>query len=120
MKKKILVVDDSEFMRMMIKDSLKSLGHDVVAEGSNGNEAIELYNKHKPDLVTMDLVMPEKTGLEALREIVKSDPSAKIIVVSAIDQRETLMEAIKGGACDFIVKPFDEDRIASAIQKALN
>lgn len=120
MKKKVLVVDDAQFMRMMIKDVLTSLGHEVVDEATNGNEAIEKYKQHKPDLVTLDLVMPVASGLDALKGIREFDANAKIIVVSAIDQRESLMEAIRLGALDFIVKPFEEERIQNAVTKALS
>lgn len=118
--KNILVVDDAPFMRMMIKDIVISLGCNVAGEGGNGEEAIEKYKELKPDLVTMDLVMPKVSGIEGIRGIMAINPNAKVIVVSAIDQRETLIEAIKLGAADFIVKPFEEERVANAIRKALS
>lgn len=117
---KVLIVDDAQFMRMMIRDIVISMGHEVVEEGSNGQEAVELYQKHNPDLVTLDLVMPQKSGTEALKEIREINANAKVIIVSAIDQRETLMEAIRSGAHDFIVKPFEEERVQNAISKALS
>ena len=119
MTKKVLVVDDAQFMRMMIKDVISSMSLDVIDEGKNGLEAIEKYQQHKPDLVTLDLVMPEVSGLEALKKIREIDPDASVIVISAIDQRESLMEAIRLGAKDFIVKPFEESRIESAVKKVL-
>lgn len=117
--KKILIVDDASFMRMMIRDIVVSLGHHVVDEAENGEDAIEKYKQHQPDLVTMDLVMPKASGIDGLKGIKALNPQAKVIVVSAVDQRESLMEAIRSGAIDFIVKPFDEERVINAIRKAL-
>jgi two-component system chemotaxis response regulator CheY len=117
--KRILIVDDAQFMRFMIGDIVKSLGHAVVSEAENGKIGVEMYKQFKPDLVTMDLVMPEMNGLDALKAIREIDPKARIIVVSAIDQRESLMQAIRAGAADFIIKPFEEERVASAITKTL-
>ncbi|MCP5464151.1 MAG: response regulator [Deltaproteobacteria bacterium] len=119
MAKKILIVDDAQFMRMMIKDVVSSLQLEVVGEACNGEEGVKMYQELKPDLVTLDLVMPKMGGIEAMKAIREFDPEAKVIVVSAIDQREILMEAIRLGAQDFIVKPFEETRVQSAIQKAL-
>lgn len=118
-KKRVLVVDDSEFMRMMIKDVIKAIGYEVAGECDNGEDAVTEYEKLKPDLVTIDLVMPKASGIDGLKGIMAKDPKAKVIVVSAVDQRQSLMEAIKSGAKDFIVKPFDEERIESAIKKAV-
>lgn len=118
---KILIVDDALIMRMMIKDILQVVGgYEICGEASDGFEAIEKYKELKPDLVTMDIIMPKCNGIEALKEIMKYDKNAKIVVITAIDQREALMEAIKHGAKDFIVKPFDEERVISAISKALS
>lgn len=119
MSKKVLIVDDAQFMRMMISDIVVSCGFEVIGEGSDGAEGVKLYQELQPDLVTLDLVMPNMTGLEALEKIMEINPDAKVVVVSAIDQRESLMEAIKKGASDFIVKPFEESRVESAIKKAL-
>ncbi|HOT77586.1 MAG TPA: response regulator [Candidatus Wallbacteria bacterium] len=120
MPKRILIVDDALIMRMMIKDILTvSGGYEICGEAADGLEAIEKYKELKPDLVTMDIIMPKCTGIEALKEIIRNDKSAKIIVITAIDQREALMDAIKSGAKDFIVKPFDEERVISAVSKAL-
>lgn len=117
---RILIVDDALIMRMMIKDILTiSGGYEVCGEAVDGLDAIEKYKELKPDLVTMDIIMPRCTGIEALKEIIKIDKTAKIIVITAIDQREALMDAIKSGAKDFIVKPFDEERVVSAVSKAL-
>ncbi len=120
MPSRILIVDDALIMRMMIKDILTvSGGYEVCGEAVDGLDAIEKYKQLKPDLVTMDIIMPKCTGIEALKEIIKIDKTARIIVITAIDQREALMDAIKSGAKDFIVKPFDEERVISAVSKAL-
>ena len=120
MAKRIITVDDAPIIRLMIKDVLVECGKfDVVAECSNGREAVEKYKELKPDLVTMDIIMPEMDGIQALEEILKFDPNAKVVMVTAIDQRESLMKAIRLGATDYIVKPFEADRVMSAVQKAL-
>lgn len=119
MGKKILIVDDSEFMRMKIKDIITALGFEVAGEAENGAQALEKFSTLKPDLVTMDLVMPECTGLEGLKLIREKDKNAKVIMVSAVDQKETLAEAIRLGALDFIVKPFEDEFISSTIKRAL-
>ncbi|WP_163971232.1 response regulator [Oceanobacillus halotolerans] len=116
----ILIVDDAAFMRMMIKDILEKNGFKVVGEAQDGNEAVEQYNELKPDLVTMDITMPEKDGITALKEIKQSNPDAKIIMCSAMGQQAMVIDAIQAGAKDFIVKPFQADRVIEAIQKALN
>lgn len=116
---KIMVVDDAAFMRMMLKDMLATLGHDIVAEAGNGLEAIKAYEANKPDLVTMDITMPEMDGIEAVRSIRSNDPSAKIIMCSAMGQQAMIVDAIQAGAKDFIVKPFQKDRVELAINKVL-
>lgn len=115
----ILVVDDAAFMRMMLKDMLTKSGHQVIAEAGNGNEAVEMYKNHKPDVVTLDITMPEKDGLQALKEIKALDPQAKVIMCSAMGQQQMVIEAIQAGAKDFCVKPFQADRVLEAIQKVL-
>ncbi|HBC75328.1 MAG: two-component system response regulator [Candidatus Wallbacteria bacterium GWC2_49_35] len=120
MASRILIVDDALIMRMMLKDILTiSGGYEICGEAADGFEAIEKFKELKPDLVTMDIIMPKCTGIEALKEIIKIDKNARVIVITAIDQREALMDAIKSGAKDFIVKPFDEERVVSAVSKAL-
>ena len=120
MAKRIITTDDAPIIRLMIKDILVECGkYDVVAECANGREAVEKYKELKPDLVTMDIVMPEMDGIQALEEILKFDPNAKVVMVTAIDQRDSLMKAIRLGATDYIVKPFEADRVMSAVQKAL-
>lgn len=116
---RVLIVDDAKFMRHMIKNILEELGWEVVGEAANGREACELYNELKPDVVTLDIVMPEVSGIEALKTIRESDPNAKVIMISAIDQREPLMEALKLGAADYVVKPFEKDRVLEAVQRVM-
>lgn len=116
---KVLIVDDASFMRMMIKDILQKNGFEVVGEAANGIEAINLYKKEKPDVVTMDITMPDMDGIEAVKEIKSFDPAAKIIMCSAMGQQSMVMDAIKSGARDFIVKPFQADRVLEAIRKVV-
>jgi two-component system chemotaxis response regulator CheY len=117
--RRILVVDDAAFMRMMIKDILTKHGYEVVGEAENGQKAVQLYKELKPDLVTMDITMPEMDGIAAVREIKKLDSGAKVIMCSAMGQQMMVMEAIQAGARDFIVKPFQQERVIQAIEKAL-
>jgi two-component system chemotaxis response regulator CheY len=119
MTNRILVVDDAAFMRMMIKDILTKNGYEVVGEASDGAQAIEQYKETKPDLVTMDITMPEMDGITALKEIKKIDPDAKVIMCSAMGQQAMVIDAIQAGAKDFIVKPFQADRVIEAIKKTL-
>ena len=114
---KILIVDDAAFMRMMIKDILTKNGYEVVAEAANGVEAVELYKSHQPDLVTMDITMPEMDGIKAVKQIKAVNPAAKVIMCSAMGQQSMVMDAIKAGANDFIVKPFQADRVLEAVKK---
>ncbi|MBP3039474.1 response regulator [Bacillaceae bacterium Marseille-Q3522] len=116
---KILIVDDAAFMRMMIKDILSKNGYEIVGEASDGQQAIEKYKEHQPDLVTMDITMPEMDGITALKEIKKMNPNAKIIMCSAMGQQAMVIDAIQAGAKDFIVKPFQADRVLEAIAKTL-
>ncbi|WP_345238909.1 response regulator [Pontibacillus salipaludis] len=115
----ILVVDDAKFMRMTLGTILEKGEHKVVGEAEDGQEAIEMFHKLKPDLVTMDITMPELNGLEAVESILSSHPSAKIIMCSAMGQQKMVVEAIERGAKDFIVKPFDETRVLDAIKRVL-
>ncbi|MFD2629209.1 response regulator [Oceanobacillus kapialis] len=116
---RILVTDDAAFMRMQLKDIVTKLGHEVVGEAENGQVSVEMYQELKPDLVTMDITMPEMNGVEALKEIKKFDADAKVIMCSAMGQQGMVVEAIQAGAKDFIVKPFTADRINEALSKAL-
>ncbi|MBP2662581.1 MAG: cheY 1 [Firmicutes bacterium] len=116
---KVLIVDDAAFMRMMIKDILSKNGYDVVGEAENGLKAVEKYQELKPDLTTMDITMPEMDGIAAVKEIKKIDASAKVIMCSAMGQQAMVIEAIQSGARDFIVKPFQPDRVLEAVRKAV-
>ncbi|MFO0951951.1 MAG: response regulator [Isosphaeraceae bacterium] len=114
---RLLVVDDAMIMRKLIRDVALEAGWEVAGEARNGAEAVELYDKLRPDLVTMDLVMPVMGGNEALRRIRAADPGARVVVVTALDQKQTLMESIRDGAMDFIVKPFDRERVIALLKK---
>jgi two-component system chemotaxis response regulator CheY len=116
---RILVVDDAAFMRKMVSDALAKGGHEVVGEAGNGVEALAQFQALKPDLVTLDITMPEKDGLAALAEIMAADPSAKVVMCSALGQESKVLDAIKLGAKDFVVKPFQPDRVVDAVGKAL-
>ena len=119
MGKKILLVDDAAFMRMMLKDILTKNGYEVVGEAENGAKAVEKYGELKPDLVLMDITMPEMDGIEALKKIKASDANASIIMCSAMGQQAMVIESIQSGAKDFIVKPFQADRVLEAVQKVV-
>ncbi len=116
---RVLIVDDAAFMRMMIKDILSKNGFEVVGEAANGNEGIEKYKELSPELTTMDITMPEMDGISAVKAIKAFDPAAKIIMCSAMGQQAMVIEAIQAGAKDFIVKPFQPDRVVEAMRKAL-
>ena len=116
---KILLVDDAPIIRLKLKNVLVKAGITIVGEANNGQEAIDKFKELKPDLMTMDIVMPIKDGIQALEEILTFDKSAKVVMVTAIDQRDSLMKAIRLGAVDYIVKPFDDARVLEAIGKAL-
>ncbi len=115
----ILIVDDAAFMRMMIKDVLTKNGFTIAGEAENGVKAIDVFKESKPDLVIMDITMPEMDGIQAVKEIKKIDSSAKIIMCSAMGQQAMVIEAIQAGAKDFIVKPFQPERIVEAVKKVL-
>ncbi|HZG83109.1 MAG TPA: response regulator, partial [Brevibacillus sp.] len=117
---KVLIVDDAAFMRMMIKEILSKNGYTVVGEASDGAQAVEKYKELGPDLVTMDITMPEMDGIAALKEIKKMDPNARVIMCSAMGQQAMVIDAIQAGAKDFIVKPFQADRVLEAIKKTLS
>ncbi len=119
MAKNILIVDDAAFMRMMIKDILTKNGYNVVGEAENGMKAFEKYNELKPDLVLMDITMPELDGIGALKKIKGADPNALIIMCSAMGQQAMVIESIQAGAKDFIVKPFQADRVLEAVKKVV-
>lgn len=117
---RVLIVDDAAFMRKLLTDALTSGGHEVAGEAANGNEAVARFQEIKPDLTTLDITMPEKDGLAALAEIMALDPSAKVVMCSALGQESKVLEAVKLGAKDFVVKPFQPARVLEAIGKALD
>jgi two-component system chemotaxis response regulator CheY len=112
-------VDDAAFMRMMIRDILLKNGYQVVGEAENGLKAISLFQELRPDVVTMDITMPEMDGITAVKEIKRMDPAARVIMCSAMGQQMMVMEAIQSGARDFVVKPFQQERVLQALEKAL-
>ena len=116
---KILIVDDAAFMRMMIKDILSKNGYTVAGEAENGVKAVEKYNELKPDLVLMDITMPEMDGIQALKNIKAADGAAKVIMCSAMGQQAMVIESIQAGAKDFIVKPFQAERVLEAVKKVV-
>lgn len=119
MSKKIMLVDDAAFMRMMIKNTLTQGGYTEIIEAKNGVEAVNLYKSEKPDLIIMDITMPEKDGIQALREIKELDKSSTVVMCSALGQEKLVLEALKLGAVDFIVKPFKADRIMKTVQSLI-
>jgi two-component system chemotaxis response regulator CheY len=116
---RVLVVDDAAFMRKMVTDALTGGGHEIVGEAGNGAEAVQRFQELRPEVMTLDITMPEKDGIAALQEIIAIDPSAKVIMCSALGQESKVLESIKLGAKDFVVKPFQPDRVLSAVEKAL-
>lgn len=119
MAKNILICDDAAFMRMMIKDILTKNGYNVAGEAENGAKAVEKYAEVKPDLVLMDITMPEMDGIQALKKIKSTDPAALVIMCSAMGQQAMVIEAIQAGAKDFIVKPFQAERVLEAVKKVV-
>jgi two-component system chemotaxis response regulator CheY len=116
---RVLVVDDAAFMRKVVSDALISGGHEVVGEGANGVEAVARFQELRPDLTMLDITMPEKTGLEALAEIIAIDPNAKVLMCSALGQESKVIEALKLGAKNFLVKPFKPDALLEAVDQVL-
>lgn len=119
MPKRVLIVDDALIMRKRIKDIAEEAGWEVAGEAKNGEEAVTLFQQEKPDLVTLDIVMPKMDGVTALKRIMADDPTARVVMVSAVDQKEKLTECIQAGAVDFIVKPFEKSRLRSFFEKYL-
>ena len=119
MAKRVLIVDDASFMRNMLREILVEAGYQVVGEASHGVEAVQRHHELKPDLTTMDIVMPYKNGVEATREIVRADARALVIICSALDQEALVLEALEAGAADFLVKPFRAEEVLSVVRKVL-
>ena len=115
----VLVCDDAVFMRTMVSDILSQAGFTVVGEAENGKQAVEKYRQLKPDLVTMDIIMPEMGGIEAVKKITQMDPGARILMCSAMGQQSLVQEALQAGARDFVVKPFQPSRVLEAVQRVL-
>ncbi|SHK11345.1 response regulator [Tepidibacter formicigenes] len=116
---KILIVDDATFMRNFLIDNIEKFGYEVVGEACDGKEAVEKYIELAPDLVTMDITMPKMNGIDALKEIRKIDKQARVVMISDIGQHDKIIEAIKNGATDFIIKPVHPDRLRDSLEKAL-
>jgi two-component system, chemotaxis family, chemotaxis protein CheY len=116
---RILVADDASFMRQIIREILESDGHEIVAEASDGIQAVEEWKKHHPELVTMDIVMPRRSGIDAVRAIVAADPTARVVMCSALGQETLVTEALQAGASDFIVKPFKPDAVLATLRRVL-
>ena len=117
---RVLVVDDAAFMRKMLGDALAKGGHEVIGEAANGSEAVDRFKELRPDVTTLDITMPEKDGVSALREILYLDPAARVVMCSALGQETKVLEAIRSGAKDFVVKPFEAERLQAAVTKALS
>ena len=116
---RILVVDDAAFMRKVLSDALAKGGHEVVGEAADGAEAVERFRELRPDLATVDITMPVKDGIQALKEILAYDHSARVVICSALGQEAKVLESIRAGAKDFVVKPFQPTRVLEAVEKAL-
>ena len=117
--KTVLIVDDSEVMREMIKDILIDQGYSVVGEAKDGDEALVKYKEHEPNIVTMDVVMPSKHGIDAIKSIIEHDDKARIVVISGLHQKSLVMDALDAGARDYIIKPFEPDDLAAAIERSI-
>ncbi|NOZ58188.1 MAG: response regulator [Euryarchaeota archaeon] len=117
---RVLIADDAAFMRNMLRKILTQAGYEVVGEASTGTEAVEKYKEVRPHVVTMDIVMPEKDGIEAVREIIEFDPNAVIIMCSALGQQSMIIEAIQAGAKDYIIKPFQPNKVVETIKKVVH
>ena len=119
MKAKILIADDSAYMRSILKDLLLRNGYDVIGEAKNGREVIELYGKLKPDVIAMDIMMPEMSGTQALKELKERYPEARVVMSASMGQQNLVVEAIRAGAAEFFIKPVQAERVVEAIDKAL-
>jgi two-component system chemotaxis response regulator CheY len=119
MSKRVLITDDAAFMREMLREILTDGGYEVVAEAADGDETLARFREHRPDVITLDIVMPGKSGLDVLREITALDPSACIVMCSALGQEALVMEALEAGAKEYIIKPFKPDQVLGALNEAL-
>jgi two-component system chemotaxis response regulator CheY len=119
MQQTVIIADDAQFMRVMLKDILEDLGFDVVAEASDGHEAVQQYLDHRPDLIMLDITMPGLDGVTACHEIVMHDPSARVIMISALGQKDEVLAAVRSGAGDFVIKPFEPERVEETVRKQL-
>jgi two-component system chemotaxis response regulator CheY len=119
MKARVLIADDASFMRQMIREIIEPEGYEVVAEATDGMEAVEQFESLHPDLVTMDIVMPKRSGIDAVKGIIEKSPGACVVMCSALGQETLVMEALQAGAKDFIVKPFKPDNVISTLKKVL-
>lgn len=117
--KRVLIVDDASVIRLRIKNALVEGGFEIAGEAADGKKAVAMYEQLKPDVVTMDIVMPGMNGVDALKEILRINPDARVIMITALDQKDKLMEAVLAGAKDYIVKPFEDERIVSAVNRSL-
>ncbi len=116
----VLIVDDAEFMRLMLKEILSDMGLSVVGEAGDGHQALHLYRQNRPDLVALDITMPDLDGIQTLRNLLTEDPDAQVVMISALGQKEKVLEAIQNGARDFIVKPFDQDRVQATVSRLMD
>ncbi len=116
----VLIVDDAEFMRVMLREIVCDMGLSVAGEAGDGHEAVRLYRELRPDLVAMDITMPNLDGIAALKEILKVDPTATVVMITALGQKQKVLEAIQCGARDFLVKPFDPDRVRETVGRFVN
>ncbi|MDT8420873.1 MAG: response regulator [Desulfuromonadales bacterium] len=119
MANRVLIADDAQFMRDLLRGIFEQAGWDVAGEAENGKQAVEQYQLLKPDLVTMDIVMPLRSGIEALSDIIAADPEARVVMCSALGQESMVMEAVKAGARDFIVKPFQQEQVERIVQRVM-
>jgi len=119
MGKRILITDDTAFMRLLLQKILTENGYEVVGEADNGKESVRLFEKYRPDLVTMDITMPILNGVEALKRIRELDPNAQVLMVSAMGQKNMVMQALREGARGFLVKPFEKDKVLQAVAEVL-
>jgi two-component system chemotaxis response regulator CheY len=120
MSETVLIVDDADFMRLMLKEMLQDMGLAVAGEAGDGEQAIALYESLRPDLVLLDITMPRKDGIQTLKEILARDPEARIVMITALGQKDKVIESIQAGALDFVVKPFDQDRVHETVVRVLH